>query len=465
MPIDETQTIINNELYKFEVIFRRLNNDADPNSKPFVEISIESDHVNQFKFGMDVFEPVIHGELSYTDISYSTFPLIRHDGNCFMEVKIHRLTQPVDTSPIHEKITIFEHNFLITDVKLEDRAAEQGIYTVSFKSVNWFNFNNNVTYSSGTDKRSTEMIKDMLVKGGLKVENSAAITKSNSSLFFITPSTWSLDVSIKYLLSTAIDDKNGLYFLLYDHLTDKYQPTSLNAQYRQLKQDGLDLIEPANNIFVNTKEEVLNSFMYRSVMTGLAESNENGADHTLEYSKAVVFNDYNYVDRKWSQDIFTFNRVQNTLPQPQGTEFRRMVKGEPKTLSNAVRNFQIERVPVDFSFSERIRKQFAYSNPISFDVVGDLVRRPGQFLNILVGKHSPLEHVYSGFWYNLRVYHTFSQSDYYNTVFAARIDQKDVDIEQFANPEILAENALDSSSLIDQGGIVKTINSRGTRPQ
>jgi len=163
MAIDQTQAIVNDELYRFEINFKRLNDDADPNAEPAFEIAIENDHINQLEFGIDLFEPVIKGTLSYTDVSYSTFPFIRHDGNCFMDVRIHRLRQTVEGQSINEMITVFDHVFLITDVKLEDRSDEEGLYTVSFISINWFNFNNNVIYSSVSNKRATDMMREMLV--------------------------------------------------------------------------------------------------------------------------------------------------------------------------------------------------------------------------------------------------------------------------------------------------------------
>lgn len=424
---------LNNEEFNLTVeIIRDVEDIGQKDKRSFAQI-LDNDKIKSYNFTSDLIYPIVAGELEFQDIGSYLFSKITADGRTFMFLSLQKVGNTSDGNGISKDLQKFEHTFVITNIDMLERQTDESTFRISFVSLEWYKFNNYLNYSSEGDKPILEILQNVIRAGELDLLPNSETKQVRRSQFFITPTSFNLLDSIRYLLSIAIDPDNGFYFFVHDHIDNNYQIQSLKQIYSNLKSGVTDSIIKSQNIVILPS----NSFLPtgptgRQGMQELNELNINGADMNTELLKPFRFETYDYINREFNPVSINFNNLVGTLPDAQGKSFRNNLNPPLRALSDSVRfNYQREKDPINsFDYYFSLTKLFMWTKVIEFKLFGDIERKAGDIIQVIVPEADEFHEKLGGYWYILRVTHEFDKRTYNNFIQACRIDHKVVETDK-----------------------------------
>jgi hypothetical protein len=450
MGSDPRRILYNKENFQQEVKVKVLNNSSNPNDELLFEQVLYNDNILKIEIMNDLVNPIPVGKILFDDIGNKIFHNIRTDGNSFISINISRLDIKNEINDIFKIKENLNHEFLITNIKVLDKRLEGVTYEIKLISSKFFNMNNNLIYSSYGEKPTTEILKELLIQGGLKISNDQ-INESNVQIHYISPSDFTLIDNLNHVLEETISKQSGIYFISYNFSKDRYKIISLNQTY--LKEIDLNLINPDNILNLPTRDQ---TFEVHKTINSIKKMNMNGSHAMLELSKGIANNNYDYVNREWKRELYEFDKIMDILPPTQNPKlFRKKIKSEPKYIPSDIRNFQTDLAPKDSSFYKKARDLFLYSNTLEFKCYGVLNREVSDFIRIDLPKKSELYLEYFGLWYTSRIFHVFERSTYHNVLQCCRFDEsikRDFELKNTLN-----DNIVNTKSFFDELDISKAV--------
>ena len=423
---------LNNEEFNLTVEVIRDVVDIGQNDKRSFSQILDNDKITEYKFTSDLVYPIITGELIFHDIGSYLFSKITADGRTFMTFSLEKVGNTSDGNGISKNLQKFNHEFVITNIDMVNRNSEQSIFRISFVSLEWYKFNNYMNYSSEGEKPILEILQNIVKAGELDLEPNAETKQVNRSQFFITPTSFNLLDSIRYLLSLAIDSDNGFYFFTHNHIDNRYKIQSLKQLYSNIKTARQDVVKTQNIAILPSPFYLPTGIIGRQCIHEIEELNVNGADVNTELLKPFVFETYDYINRKFSPVNINFNNLVGTMPDAQGKSFRNNLNPPLRQLSEISNfNYQREKDPINsFDYYFSLTKLFMWTKVIEFKMFGDMERQAGDIVQIVVPEADEFHEKLGGYWYILRVSHEFDKKTYYNYIQACRIDHKVVETDK-----------------------------------
>jgi hypothetical protein len=242
----------------------------------------------------------------------------------------------------------------------------------------------------------------------------------------ITPTDFTLLDSINYALSLAIDQTKGIYFLSYNHVSNKYSVHSLNDLWKTIDINNIRL----DNIFKISLEhsQGIRGENEPYIITDFEELNETTSTRRLEITKDFTFKKFDHIQRKWIDNNVNFKSLFNSLPTPQRwNKFKkdiRNINDQSGVITTGVMNARREVVPQNpFPYHNHMKELFMYSNVIQFKVRGEINRHAGEICWLNLNPNDSLYYKHTGAWLILRTTHRIEQEEYITTVQAARLDR------------------------------------------
>jgi hypothetical protein len=414
---------LNNEDYSLTVqIIRDVLDVGEKDNNSFTQILL-NDMIKEYRFTSDLVFPIITGELVFQDQGSFLFSKITGDGRTFLNFTLEKVG--LEANNVSESIQKFDHLFMITKIDMLERLTDESTYRISFVSSQWYNFNNYLNYTSEGEKPILKILEEIIKAGGLSLTPNEETRQVNRSQFFITPTSFNLLDSIRYLLSIGIDSENGFYFFTHDHIENNYSITSLKQLYTKLRKDE-EGINPNNILIMPSNHYLPTGATGRQGIHEFKELNVNGADVTTELLKPFSFQTYNYIGREFQEIQVNFNKLRETLPEAQRKTYRNNLNPPVKEATDiALFNYQREKNPINsFIWYFSTAQIFMWNRVVEFKTFGSMERKAGDVIYITIPEADEHHESISGYWYVLRVGHEFNKRSYYNKITACRIDEK-----------------------------------------
>jgi hypothetical protein len=411
---------LNTEDFALTVEIIRDVTDIGQKDRNSINQILHNDYIKEYSFTSDLAYPIITGNMVFQDQGSFLFSKITADGRTFMSFTLEK----VGRSNVSAKIERFSHIFIITKIDMLERFTEESTYRISFVSLEWYKFNNYLNYSSEGDKPVLNILEELVKTAGLKLKPNKETKQVNRSQFFITPTSYTLLDSIRYLLSIAVDSDNGFYFFNHDHIKNEYNITSLKQLYSKLRNGENDELN-VNNIFILPSVHfIATGVIGRQGIQEFTELNMNGADVTTELLKPFSFQTYDYITRSFKEVNINFNKLAGTLPTPQSNSYRNNINPPLKEITDINNfNYQRERDPINsFSYYFSVAKLFMWNRVAEFKVFGNIERKAGDLIFISIPEADEHYEQLNGYWYILRCSHEFDKKTYYNYIQACRVD-------------------------------------------
>ncbi len=399
----------NNQSYRQIIGAFRVSEKDKPAQKDIkYDIYFANDSVISLDITSDVDYPILVGEMIYEDSSLDQIPNLIPDGYTFINIIIQR----TENFQISESFT---HVFILEDIEIVNK--ETNTFRLTLKSVYWYMFNNFLTYSSiDENKDYATMLKDVLTNKFITVDSS--YRKSLKKGDFITPSNTSLFETVEDLLQNSLDKENGIYFLQYNHMEDKFYIRDIKTQYKEY-----DESEKSFNLFalVGTDSEVNSRMVQIRNFTNKKEITMTDYTNSVKDFKTWTFD---YLKGGYVTKEYKLNNIKDYFPKSSRNDFNVDFKSVPNAIPNDVRNDHSERLGITFENKMPYTKIFMLNNVINFLVDGFLLRKAGDVSLIDVAKDDPYKYKYFGLWFIGRIKHRFSTRNkvYENEIWGCRIE-------------------------------------------
>jgi hypothetical protein len=416
---NESQSQTFNVLYNKEDYFLQVNifkeNDDGDNQKNYIfDDAFLNDLIKKLIITSDIKFPVLIGELYFIDKGFSLFQKIKSDSNrLFLRIQIKKIVDLNSTNT-----PVFDNKFIITNIELLDKTSDAVTIKFEFAGIDWIKFTNNFRYSSVNSKTESKsyitIIKELFSQNDLPLLPIDKIIDKDG--VFITPTNYTLYDSILYNLKRAINDKFGFYFIKFDPIQKKYSIESLKDIL-----DSKAVITTDNTLNLPTKELVLEQ---QRTINNIKKTNYLDKEKNQDITKELSLKKYTYDIRKFTDEKYDFNTLLEVFPKPQNNTYKINLNPIGKNLETDIKNYKKEYLYRQFDLYTHLSNAFLYSNAIEFQTYGVLNRFAGQIINIIVDNNSQLNSSFDGNWFIQRIYHTFLNGEYINTIHACRLDER-----------------------------------------
>lgn len=139
---------------------------AGDESKTYIQL--DTSRVKVLTLSQDIFNPLVIGFLTY-DVVKSKDQLVRMISSGYLYLTITINEESTDGIAIDK---LFSKQFLIKTAKIINATFESIVYRFSFVSIDWWNFEQNLIYSTaGIQTSADEIIKNLFTESGLDWEN------------------------------------------------------------------------------------------------------------------------------------------------------------------------------------------------------------------------------------------------------------------------------------------------------
>jgi len=420
------QVQFNQENYNIEIKLSRINDDGD-----FVnDVALLQDNISEFQIVNDLSHPLLRCMLFLKDPGSHVSPKYAMDGRTFLNVKIYYTTNQKSKDPKSKELLQFEHNFIVNDVQIVDKTADEGIYRflgVSEMVVSWLN----KTYYSTHNQphQITKIIGNIFQNSALNKKFKYYASKndfihSTHSSTFITPVNHSLQDCIFPLLIASHNVNTGIYILPYNMLMDKLLLMSVSDEFKNnIIPDGNGIQLPSKLQFAEMESMPKDEKMFNFIRS--INQYERVSQSTL--------NNFDYINRKWSKDIFSTQKLNKILPNTNDKlahgNFKSLFKPNSDRFIETKFNYEeVSNFP--FILNTKMEEYFKFAQIMQFSTTGFLKRDVGQLFQTEAHPGDTYDNRESGTWMISRVHHIFSKESYDQNISLIRSDKK---IEEFKN--------------------------------
>ena len=395
----------NKEEYTQMISLMRLNPEKSDKQKDY--LTLLNDNIRSFKFYNDLLTGTPKIAVLFEDVGNQEIPKYKPDGYAFIILQI------VDTiADTKEEITM-SLSFTLQSIKIVNQKTESTVYELTGNSFYESYLNAQMLYSSKGVKSTTKIVEEMLKNGKYPFEPDKKLTHATSKTFYISPVNSTLGDCIDNILSYTVSQETGLYYVMHHMLSDKAKIISLKDVYKQLK------IGTYNYVLIPTKE----SFAPLEIsLMDLDSQQFVGGNDFYDLTNNMTLNNFDYLNRQWSTDKYTFKRVDEISPNFKKQGYEKIYKEIPKLMSNKIRKTQ-EVMPIQYSkLREQVHKLSTFSDTIQFKTMGNLKRDVGELI-LIDCENDNLKNRFYCFWLIQRIYHKFEGGQYTNEIIAVRTDE------------------------------------------
>lgn len=194
-------------------------------------IPLDNTLIKKIKISNQFNQLCLKAEIEYQD-NYGHIDKVLDKQFSYCSISLVRHNQKVDgkiTVDKTSKTDVFQHIFLVENVKIASRQGHTIDYKIDLISMNWINCIENVTYSN-YDKPPMEIfdiIKACFAQKELMIDKTTFDEiKSNVNLNYITNGNDNVFTVVKYLLNKLYyynTKTDSIKTILYNETTDKYQ--------------------------------------------------------------------------------------------------------------------------------------------------------------------------------------------------------------------------------------------------
>lgn len=400
----------NRETYDVTIEIARINNKDSTKIINESIYTLVNDNISKITIinDLDKCYPVL--EIEYDDISSLSVTNYPSDGYTLLNVKISHTT--------NDKIINIKHTFIVDDISLIFNNLQQTYYKITGSSIISTLLNSKIDYSTNKKLLSaTKICKDILTSVQYPLELNNEIDSSNK-IQYITPVNYSVLENINYLLHYACNDNNGIYYLIYNLIKEQGKITSINTLFNN---NNLTNLFNYNNFIIPSKSGLNDQY---TTIYDIKYNNFIKGSKTYEVAGKIKFNDFDYINRKWSQNIFNFNKINSCLPKlPNNYNYRSIYKDKPNIVGG--NRFNTEQGNIYYpELFKKVNNLYKYYSDIQFNCFGNIGRDIGQIIQINAFDKM-VNSKYGGFYMIGRIYHTFIKDNYTCNVTAMRtMEQK-----------------------------------------
>jgi hypothetical protein len=412
------QVTYNKESYDVSIDVARFDPDKPDQLVEASKYTLVQDYLSKITLMNDLAENYPYLEIEYIDKGHNLWNKYVDDGytSLLFRMKLYR-------EEGQEGVEL-QHSFIVSSISLISSTTNEAVYRIKCTSLLYNILRSHVEYSTGGKmKAATLVAKEILKKTQypITIKKGDAESPRETCLPYISPSNFTVLQNVKYLIEKAVTPSSGLFYLIYDCPSREGKMLNINDVFRKFP-DNVD----NRNVF-SVPMKYTESVSYMNIVDIKMDNHIGASIYNLLGS--TVLNNFDYMHRKWSRDVFDYGRMMRIMPSVDVSkypEFRHIHKKNPSpvTLGNKYASEETS-VSYDEVFS-KIDALYKYSNVISFNQWGYIGRDIGQMVALY--SHDVVANAkYAGPWMITRIYHTFTRDTYENNITAVRTMAKNVD--------------------------------------
>ena len=400
----------NREAYDVDITIARIDLKDTTKIVESSRYTLYTDNISKITIINDLETCYPQLEIEYNDISSLSVTNYPSDGYTLINLRL--------ILNVNDKIVNLEHPFIVDDISIMSNSIQNIYYKITASSITSVNLKSKCDYSTNKNSLSaTKICKDILTQVKYPLDNIKDID-SNNKLNYITPVNYSTLQNIEYLMHYGSGDVTGIYYLIYNMIKQTGRVASINQLFNQ---DSLSNIQNYNTFILPSKGGLNDQY---TTIYNVKYNNFIKGSNTYDIASKTTFNEFDYINRKWSQNIFNFNRINSSLPKlPNNYNYRSVYKDKPNIVGG--NRFNSEHATVSYpELFKKLDKLYKYYSDIQFNCFGNLNRDIGQIIQINAFD-SMVNSKYGGYYMIGRIYHTFVKDSYTCNVTAIRtMEQK-----------------------------------------
>ena len=401
--------IFNKDTYDLSVV---IASSEDIAAIPDGAYILYNDNIADLAIGNDLFEFAPTLSIEYRDIG--NFSVINYFPNGLSMIHL-------ELTHVSSGKTI-SHDFLIDDIAIISRDLTQTVFRITAKSFYWAKLESIISYSSMKEDESTSslypttIIRQILkqIEYPIKDEKTDEFSMSSDRMIqYVTPNTCGVRQSIQWLLKQSFTPTAGMFFLYWHMSDDIAKILSTKKAYENWQNTSI-----VGNVFTipstfGTSTEIL-------ATNDVAFSNPIGGMMSYPIGDTLTLNKYDYVARKWTQDIYDFNRLSNSLPKTTAMAYETSYKKHDKY---KIGRFNIDTPNESYATAaEKVRRLMLFSENFQFNTYGSLEREVGQIAavtadDVLINKR------FGGAWMIARQIMRFTRGNFVSSITLVRADR------------------------------------------
>lgn len=399
----------NRESYDVDINIARIDTKDTTKIVDSTVYTLYTDHISKITIinDLDTCYPSI--EIEYNDIGSLSVTNYPSDGYTLMNFRM--------TLTSNDHIINLQHSFIIDDISIMSNNIQNIYFKITASSLSSVNLKSKIDYSTNNKLVSaTKICKDILNQCKYPLDTVIDIDSVNK-LEYITPVNYTVLKNIEYLMHYGSGDVTGIYYLIYNMIKQKGRVVSINQLFNQ---ESLNNVQNYNKFIMPSKGGIHDQY---TTMYDIKYNNFMKGSNTYEVAAKSTFNEFDYIKRKWSQNIFNFNRIDSSLPKlPNTYNTRSVYKDKPVIVGG--NRFNSEHSTVSYpELFKKLDKLYKYYSDIQFNCFGNLNRDIGQIVQI-DAFNNVVSNRYGGFYMIARIYHTFVRDNYTCNITALRTTEQ-----------------------------------------
>lgn len=393
------------------------------NVKLNTSITLITQHINQMILYNDIqcFTPKF--ELIYFDLGQSLTKILDNN-NLLMRVNLIQ-PPPNFNDPVWEKQNVLNMSLLFNVDKVETLFKKNTniMYKFSATHYNQTYLLKNINYATTKDLKDTSntkksplvIINEILKK--IKYSSDQIVNDSTQRIDFISSQTMNIRDCIDHLLRKAVSIYDPPTYFVHNLKTNK----AMLINSKKLE-DRLYNITNNLNVYGNADSKSLN-FDLISQVSNLTNNSFNAGILSERYLSKFRFRSFDQNTRKWNVTKFDYNIINNLFNQEilsNGiyesvfTDIKKVAKND------MMYDFPVHNEQKMYLF---LRELQLGTNSICFDVVGNLTRDAGQYVNLTCANEAQIPR-YEGLWHIYSCEHKWSGKIYTNQLVCYRTFNK-----------------------------------------
>lgn len=355
-----------------------------PESKEELNFGLRNSNIVEFEYVNEFNKLFLEGSLVYQD-NYGIIDKFLEKSIVYVNIVFAEMQQKFDGSITIEKQSDthkFIHNFIVNGIKIIKRENHIITYKLSLVSVNWLKCINNISFSNYNTQPQPifDIVKSMLSTNGLNIDkNTFETVKSPVKINYITNGNDNSITAVNYLLGKlyyySLKD-TCFKFIVYNETQDVYQILTINDQ----------------NTYLGNSKLILS--LFKTTVEQITQEDANDLNSVTKFPKTSTYKNYftkaffdfdynrnSFIDATiHTKNIIQFqnNRIESNIYKDKFNFFEDELK--LKERGSYWNN--------DFNIYASAVKTMVEDSSIVVNTVGEVLRKPGYFVQINVDRDS-----------------------------------------------------------------------------
>lgn len=394
------------------------------NIKRNITVTLITQNINQMILYNDIqcMSPTF--ELTYFDIGQTLIKLLDNN-NLLLHISMIQ-PPPNPNDPYWQKADLLNLNLLFNIDKVSTlfKKNTNTMYRFNATHYNQTSLLKNINYATTKDLKNTSNIKEsplVIIKELLHNVDypiDQFVNDTIQRINFISSQTMSVKDCIDYLLRKAISINDPPTYFVHNLKSGKAMLIN-----NKILEDRL--YNPTNNfnVYGNADSKSLN-FDLLSQVSNLTNNSFNAGILSERYLSQFTFREFNQNTRKWSEVIFDYDKINNLFNREilnNSNLYESIFTIKEKVNENDMKyDFPVHNDQKMYMF---LRELQLGTNSIAFDVVGNVTRDAGQYVNLTCANEGQIPR-YQGLWHTYSCEHKWSGKIYTNQFVCYRTFNK-----------------------------------------